>query len=515
MTTKMPGTQSKRTEMGLKNLATDSAYLLIAGLVGTVTSTVAGLILVRILLPSYYGMVAYFLRVFGLVRFLGTLGLGAKVIEDVSHYSALGDQHGLGKAVYSLGSIRLAIGGILLLLLTFLSWVQDDATFLWAGLAGLFASVGDYMNALLQGLRRRKAVAGLSLLQPALFLASVLLMSIMVNAVPTMIYAAFTFSFVTLLAGSFLSLRRAAIPQPFRQAISRPYLRGALRPLTNLVIFGLLNYLYLSLGSLILGSAKLFEENAFFSAAFGLVAIPTTLGFVVITAVFYPELVAMLAHDRREEASRLLTTFMRLFLTALTPVMAALAVYSGFIVRLVYTETYDPSIVPLAVLSPLAMLVPVQQLLVFGLYALGEHRQASIGMGIQVLLALAGTLGAMFWAQGLRPVWIAVAGLAACIVGLAVHWTALKRQSSFRVSAVQVIGATLLAMPLMVLPKALTSCLLPRSELLAVALGLAISAPLCLSANAMLLFGRREWRSFMARVFTGIHLRLRGHRIAQ
>jgi O-antigen/teichoic acid export membrane protein len=479
-----------RTKSG-KTMA-DSIYLVSANILSTAFSLIAGLLLARALLPDQYGRVAHFLKLFGLARFIGTLGLGAKVIEDVACQSTLGNKLELGRTVWSLALIRLMTSCTLLLCLAVLTRLQGDSAFIWAGIASLIASLTDYTSVVSQGLRKRQVVAWLSLTQPSAYLLGTAFLWLAHLATPARIYAVFTASFVPTFLLYLLSLRHGFIPPLEGSFLSLRYLGEALNPLLAFFMFGILNYLYQSLGILVLGQARLFEDAAYFNAALTWVTMPETIALIVLTAVLYPDMVAAMAQNKQKDAARLFDAFLRAALVALSWLAGVYVAHAGFVIRFFYTDTYSASVIVLTIAAPLTLLLFLQQILIFGLYALKKPSLASKGMAIQILITLVGTYFVVTKYTGNRAAGLAAVYTLACMTGFLIHWADVKRLLRFRMTLSRVLSFGLFSIAIVTLAAKSVSLIGIETSLLAVLLEILMSLPLYIGCVVIILLYPQE-----------------------
>lgn len=425
-------------QISYKKLSIQSSYLALSSVISTGLNLVVGFTLVRIMIPEQYGEVAFFLRLFGLVRFIGTLSLGIKVIEDISRFSTLQDRPSLRQAMSTLGFLRLASGLVILSVMLFLGWLWKDPIYTWTGLAGFVASISDFASAVAQGLKLRKEVALLLVTQPALFFGGVLSLTYSQNTTPLGVYVIFSTSFLIVLVLYSLMLTKTSLPIPGIKSLSWSYFIKAFKALSGMFLFGIFNYLYFSLGALILGQAKLFEEVAYFNSAISLVVLPITLGMTVLTAIYYPDVVSAIAAGQQDVAVRLVEIFIKVGVLLLSIPTAFLMVHADHVIRILYTDVYSPSIIPLIIMTPLTLLLLIQQLFVFSLFALKKLFVPSIGVGIQALVLFLGAMLLLASGQETRVIGMAVIYLATGVFGFVYCWIHVKRYFSFKVSVWEV-----------------------------------------------------------------------------
>jgi O-antigen/teichoic acid export membrane protein len=251
-------------------------------------------------------------------------------------------------------------------------------------------------------------------------------------------------------------------------------------------------------GTLALGQVGLFEDAAYFNSAFTLVTVPGTLGLIIATAVFYPDLVAMLAHGNIEAVRNVVDRSLKLSLIILAAPTAVLIVHSDFVIKLLYTNTYTSSIVPLTILAPLTAILFLQLLLIFGLYAFQRPAIAGKGMGIQFLLVFGGILLAV------TPIWeshalaASVAYLFAGLGGFLAHWFDLKKILGFKMQLWRLPIVLLASTMILFLVKQLGVILFGDLTTIVSIASIVLMIPFCLAVNAFLTLEsherRRSWK---------------------
>lgn len=368
-----------------------STGLFLASLLSMALNVGAGLLIVRIVTPVEYGKISYFLRIFALARFFGTVGLGAKVIEDVSRCAGERDTDGVNTSVYSLGALRASTGIALLLVLALLSVINRDAIFAWAALTGFLASIFDFIFAIAQGLKAKLLVALATFLQPALLVVLVTAAYFLGRVDPSLVYLSYVASFAGVVAICLVYLRRF-VAFPRRAYLSKTYVLRVLPMVLSLFAFGLLNQLYTAISVITLSQFKLFEASAFFNAPFSIITMPAQLGLLLVTAVFYPDLVRLLAARQKHDAAAWIDQFFRGFSVVFALAAGGVAVFADVIVYVLYPEEYTASRLPLIILSPLLVLMLVQPIYNFASFALHKTRKATLVLLVLNILVFAGTL---------------------------------------------------------------------------------------------------------------------------
>ncbi len=368
-----------------------STGLFLASLFSMALNIGAGLIIVRIVTPVEYGKISYFLRIFALARFFGTVGLGAKVIEDVSRYAGERNTEGVNTSIYSLGALRASTGLGLLVVLSMLSIINQDAIFVWAALTGFLASIFDFIFAIAQGLKAKLLVILATFLQPSLLVLLVIAAYILGQVDPPLVYVSYVVSFAGVVAICLVYLRRY-VAFPRKAYLSKSYVLGVLPMVMSLFVFGLLNQLYNAIGVITLSQLELFEASAFFNAPFSIITMPSQLGLLLVTAVYYPDLVRMLAAHQRHDAAEWIDQFFRGFSVVFALAAGGVAVFADVIVFVLYPEAYTASRLPLIILSPLLVLSLILPIYNFASFALHKTRDASLVLIVLNGLVFAGTL---------------------------------------------------------------------------------------------------------------------------
>lgn len=480
-------TVNNKTTTGKQSgLISSSSYMILASLFSTIVTVVTGLLLIRLLIPEHYGIVAYYLRIFAVVRFLGTLGLGAKIIEDIARSTATDTRPALATVIHTGAVLRFVSTIVVAVILAGVALVNDNPIFFWAGLAGMAGALVDYTNAIAQGLKLHRIVAGLSFTQPSLFFLCVIYLALLAQPQPEHIYITFTGSFILTLIIYAITLR-ASIPTPHKAFFSWDYLRSLFKPMFGLFTFGLLNILYLSLGTLILGHFELFEEAAYFNAPFSLVSMPASLGLMVVTSVYYPELISRMAQGRQGDAAGLSDMFIRAGSIALAVPTTAAIVYPDVIIPVLYTENYNPAIIPLLISAPLICLLFVQQFLTFGLYASQRVMLVTQIMALQVMIVLTCSIMVVIWLPEMSAHALALIYVIATGSGFYLQWRALKRLIPFKLSLLEMAKITLLAGISFIIARLATGSLLHFSGLTALIVGSLIGSALFLACMFTLL----------------------------
>ncbi|MBC7261529.1 MAG: hypothetical protein H5T63_05915 [Chloroflexi bacterium] len=376
--------------------------------------------------------------------------------------------------------------------------LQNDSVFVWAGGASLVASLTDYTSAVSQGLRKRQIVAWLSLAQPFVYLLGTVFLWQARLVTPTHLYAIFTMSFVPTFLLYLLSLRCSFIPSLEGRFLSWRYLHDAWKPLLAFFMIGILNYFYQAVGILALGQARQFEDAAYFNAALTLVTMPETLALVALTAVLYPDMVAAMAEGKRDNAASLFDAFLRGALVPLSLLTGIFMSHADVIIRLLYTDAYAASSIVLAIAAPLTLILFLQQILIFGLYALRKPGLASKGMAVQALITLVGSLFVTTKYIGNRATALAVMYTLACIAGFLIHWTDLKKLLSVQVTLSRILCFCFVSIGIVRISAKVVSLVSLETTLPALIMEIFIVIPLYVSSILIILLRPQERRRFIS-----------------
>lgn len=450
-----------------------SLLLLAGSAASTLLNMAVGLLIIRLVSPAEYGLVAVFIRTFAVVRFVFSLGLGAKVIEDVARAQAGQDRDFLARALSSLLSLRLGVIvlGFITLWATALILRQDY--WFWVAMAATLASLFDYSSAVAQGLRRATIVASLLVFQPIIYFILVVIGNAGSMIGAQWIYVSFTGSFaIVLLVYGLLGLKADAIRLNIRD-ISGPYLKESRTAIIGLFSFGTLNTIFLSLGTIILGSSGLYEEAAYFSAPFSVVTLIPAVGVLVVSGSYFPEVAALAKDGDLPEMAEITKTYLLVSTGITAAVMGVFLAQPAFIVELLFTSKYLMTAGALVVMSPMTIVLFAQQICVFGLYATGHHKLAAWAMLVQVLIAGVGSF-LVIWA-GITDTFlgVAVAFCVASLTGFGLHTFWLQRSAGSQVFTSGVVLSGLIGGAISYLAASIMKDVLPSSipfSLLTVAL---------------------------------------------
>lgn len=498
MTIDTPEVSARSAAQSTAQIALSSGYIFIAGLLATVLTTAASLIVVRVLTPADYGVVSYFIRVVGLLRFISSVGLGVKVIEDMARARAMQDDLQLGRTTYSLGVVRLFTTGLPSLVTLLLYLINHDPVFAWSALACLFTSLFDYLNSLAQGLQKRRGVAILNFIQPAVFLGGIMLWNAVGQLQPEAVYIVFMASFGIVALGYLPSLF-GGIPL-FRLAhLSWEYLRPTLATIARLFVSGIFQQLFFAIGTIILAQRDLFSTSGYFNAAFSLVTMPSAISMLVATSVFYPELVSLVAQHKLPQAALLVDRFSRSAMLLLALPMAGGLIYADVIIRTIYTTKYDASILPLVITAPLIALLFHQQLLTFSLFAVKQVNTVSRILGLQVAVVAVGTIASIFaLPESALPVGLAAAYAAAVLIAIVGMHREVRQQLPIRLPLLDIFKVMLLA---------LLTTLITR-ELLQLVVEITFGTALLGGLFSAILFGAAIWLWYLSAEERALVLRI-------
>ncbi len=477
-----------------RRLLAGASLLALASLVSMLLSIVTGLIVVRILIPEQFGKIAYFLQVFGLARFVSNLGLGAKVIQDVSRGALSEDPLGVNHVIYSLGLVRFASSCLLGIGLLMIARFTGDVMFLWTAWAAMAASFFDYASAVAQGLRNRSLVAWVTAIQPTLYLLVVVVIALGQQARPYHVYAAMTLSFVVSLFIFGVKLKRHIL-WPRRAFVSHTYLKQSLAPLASLFVFGMVIQLYSAIGTLILGQLQHFVSAAFFGAAFTLVTMPVSLGFIVVTGVFYPEMVIALSQDDRNVAGRLLDLFVRSFSLFAAFVIAGCVVYADILIGVLYPSEYESSIIPLIVLAPTIIGGLLQLVFVFTIVSMHKIYLASTISVMQILMVIFGTAISLYIGSSFIPIGVGLSYLISALAGCMGLWHVVNREIPFKTSIFYVILTVLVAIASMGFGRMISMQVNAQPAIVTLIMGVMITLPIYFLLVIFLLLTPNERQS--------------------
>jgi O-antigen/teichoic acid export membrane protein len=430
----------------------------------TVLNTVVGLFLVRALLPPEFGIIAYFLRLFGLARFIGNVGLGAKIIEDVSTAQVNRDLWAINKTVYSLGIIRTASVFVIVILSIFSFFFSQDSVYLWLALIAPIASFLDHTTAIAQGLRRRNLIMLTTVLQPLLYLVFLIAATLSSTLYPELVYGGLTLSFLLTLIVCLITLKQNIL-FPQRQFISFGYLKQSMSKLVSLFALGLFSQLALSMSTIILGQLGQFEQAAYFNAGFNLVLIPINISSIVITSVFYPEFVSFTKSGKKLEAATLLQNFIEWILLLLPLCIFGLMMYAGAVVSVLYPADYDATVAVMIILAPFVLFGIIQSLFSFALIALDKVKHAIRIQFLQTLIIISGTYVSLSLAASQVSAGLAVTYTASIIIVTLLMWISLRQLLPVPFAAKNILACSVLALLCVVVPHQLIS-LIPLNSLI-------------------------------------------------
>jgi O-antigen/teichoic acid export membrane protein len=403
----------------------------------------ATLYITRLLSPYEYGQWLYFLNWFGLFRLLLGLGLGPKIIKDLS--GVRDNLRELNRRFWNVMTVRgfMIMGALIVILITlFFSppWFKVQGSSEYRGavprIAGVAAMVAvlavlaDSTLSTTAGLRQVTAHNLVLVAQPLIYIGGIAV----VNFVRRYRYGwedvwlwsrsvwgiaglyglsyilAFLIGVVLVWRTGLLCLKlwpgSAGRSADTLGQTASLHVSGSLRPIRALRFAGamygvaILTYLFSVVGTMWLGTRQHYDLTAAFGVPFNLVMLPGSIAQTAIVSTFYPALCALLeqSEPRRSgqwvSARTLVLRFTQCVVGAAVIACLILALYPRPILRIIYSEKYINAAEILTLLSPMVVLVPVELLIVYTYAALGKLAKPLLGYGAQVAaLLIIGSIG--------------------------------------------------------------------------------------------------------------------------
>jgi O-antigen/teichoic acid export membrane protein len=356
-------------------------------------NTLATLYITRILSPHEYGQWLYFLSWFGLFRLLLGLGLGPKIIKDLSETRDNVSER--NRRFWNMMMVRgFTIASMLILVLVVIAILRMEGTPLWvlaygqssppdvlrnpqgygvmgivvsAAVAGVLAVMADSTLSTTAGLHKVAAHNVVLVAQPLIYIGGIAVTYVGRKVIPTWssvwpivgLYGlsyilAFLIGVVAVWRTGLLRLNSTVVATLGSMLARSP--ETALRPLSasgpmvawkrswpwkhlrSLGFVGgmygvaILTYLFSVVGTMWLGTRQRYELTAAFGVPFNLVMLPGSLAQTAIVSTFYPSLCALLGQRSQRPRVRFLSA--RTLVTRFILCVVAVAVIGCFILAL-------------------------------------------------------------------------------------------------------------------------------------------------------------------------------------
>lgn len=427
------------------NSSRAAVALTLSNVVVMVINALIGIFIARSLGTFEYGQVAYFMSIFLLATLIGGLGLTSQAMRDIAETYAQRNFGHLNRSFYTLLTIRLGTGMILIVAMAIYSYYEQSIIPVTVGVCAALSMLSDFLTGVLRGVQRIRGLILVLWCQPVLYL--LLLMLNHVSSAEQVIIA-FGVSFGIAVVVGVLLLIRSTIGLPRRESFSRAYARSSGEFAVQLYGISLLQVAYASAGAFILGSARLYEATGLISIALTIARMmPLVLG-PTLGSIFYPQLCADLAGADAAAARKSFAAFYKIFLLIAIGGMAVLIIYPDTAVYTLYTAKYAEAAPILRMLAPISLMMVVDMVFTWTLIAHRATRQTLlILIGRLSALSVGGLLATQGDAQS-APMVMAIAYVVSATLGLVMQGIAVRRITLYplHLSEVLLVGVVALGL---------------------------------------------------------------------
>lgn len=367
-----------------KKLFIQVGPLFFASIFSILANTILGIYLGRIFEPNQYGQLLFFIAFFGNIRFVSSIGMGAKTIKDIASASAKGDD--LNQVFYSLIFIRFVTLLLTLLLVIVWWWVERDNLILLAGFVAMFAVMFDFFYAFFQGLSLFRLVAFIAITQPVVYMTGIILVnkSDIINVI-YMFAVSFIISLVAIFP--FLTLHRSVkIAWPERMFISMPYIMGSIGEMWLLFLLGVLRQFVFTFPVVLLGSLELFADAAVIGIVLTLVTMYDGIVQLTVWGWLMPSVRKSFSLGDLDDVNHIMRTYIEPILLLGIWAFAIGSVWSDYILNFLYDNQYDDAAIILTVGAILIPTIVYQRILNIVLVSTERNGKAVLDRLIQAVI---------------------------------------------------------------------------------------------------------------------------------
>jgi O-antigen/teichoic acid export membrane protein len=410
----------------LKRFASVAASsVLVVGL-----NTLATLYITRLLSPDEYGQWLYFLSWFGLFRLLLGLGLGPKIIRDLSEVRD--NVRELNRRFWNVMTVRagtIASVLIVILIVTTILHIDIVGTPLLnsvqalaygrdpspdtsrnpqhrnvldiaaaAAVISILAVLADSTLSTTAGLHKVAAHNLVLVAQPLIYMGGIAVVfgfgdgTLLGGPSVGVVTGLYGLSYILAFLIGVVAVLRTGLLHLNLMSTTTDALRSmrAFRFVGGMYGVAILTYLFSVVGTMWLGTHQYYDLTAAFGVPFNLVMLPGSIAQTAIVSTFYPSLCELLGQRKQHHpmsvvsARTLLTRFIQGVVIVAVIGCLVLALYPRPILRIVYSEKYVDAARTLTLLSPMVILVPVELLMVYTYAALGQLARPLLGYGAQL-----------------------------------------------------------------------------------------------------------------------------------
>lgn len=375
------------------SLLKTTAFVWVAGATQPISNALTALLLARALGTTDYGQVAFFIGIVALVNLLGSLGLTTQGRMATARYAALQYKADLRRELNSLVGVRLATCG-LLLLAALLAGLSGQFVLSLGITAGTLALLEEFFVGLLQGLGNVLGAVAIQVAPALVYLLVVIFLPldsagqvygiVLGSYIPALLIAA-------LRARSVLALNlRSLLVSP--RTVTKLYISAGQVYLVTLAqaFFGMY-------GTLILGSFERFTETSALSLSYSIVSFPFASFSLVLTALYYPRLVGLVAQREWALASRWIDIFYRLLAAMSIAIAGVLVFHSHTLMTLLFTDKYAFAAELPALLALMVVFASLGQLLAWSLVVYGQFRGSLVSTVAQLICLFIGSTIALLY----------------------------------------------------------------------------------------------------------------------
>lgn len=354
---------------------------------------------------------------------LSTLGIGTVGIREIAKVK--NDRKALETTfsrIFSINTVTTTIAmAALILSILFVPRLRENIGLMWIGALKL-ASNYLLIEWLYKGLEEFRYITDRTIAVKCLYVAAVFLF--VKSPQDTELYYLLLTLMITVNAAINIVHSRKHTGFRFTLKQSLPLLKS----IVILGVYALMTSMYTTFNVAYLGMTCGDTEVGYYVTSNKIYRIILSL-FTAVTGVMLPRLSSILAEKRYGEFRRLLKKSLVLLLVIFVPVAAALMVFAPQVIRIIAGQGYEGAIVPLRIISPLLVIIGIEQILITqGLMPMGKDKAVLINSaaGAIVGLALNIILVPEMGAAGSSIAWFAAE--CAVLISAAIFFTKAMKQ---------------------------------------------------------------------------------------
>lgn len=351
-------------------------------------SVTTGLILVRLLPKVDYGQLVYFYAGVGIMRLLMNLGLGFSMSRDSA--TNWEDPAGLRRVVYSTATLRLATILVGVSCAALLSLLTAQPFLGYIVLAGVGASLADFVLAIIAGSHRSMYIGGMSLSQPILYSGIILMAFLLGQASATVFMLGYAAAFIlTALFGVGMLVHAGSLGLPRLDDLQLRYLRSVILFIIPTYIATLLSQVWVTVATGILGWQGDFQASAEFGVIFNLIALSISIITPTLLTVYYPRASRLYLDKQHDALLKHIRDTILLFSSGYIWVSITLFAFADEIILILFGDAYAVTADYLITLAPQPFLTALLPIFTLTLVAIGKPIRALLGLGAEVGILIA------------------------------------------------------------------------------------------------------------------------------